>query len=555
MGKAKLDYDWCWDTLFFGRGYMETYKFDKKKKILSPEVINPLVFGYDPYFTDPQQWRYYWKWVIKDKYTLQRLIKSGKITGVTRVEDIPSGVEPRLWEYKQRRDAAVKAVEPSLEPAGADVYQLLEYFGYNNKGERCVFWIDKHFNKILMEEKLEFDDLVLEDDTISSKWPIVVKESFRIPHASVPFSIADLLEDKHGAKSVLLNLAYISAKDTANPIYWYDTNKVEDVAQFFSRQINQHIPIDGDGSTAVGPLNTKDPMPPGLINFMTALQQEANDPVGTGVSMEPSSGGQETATEVAVDQQLNDMAQSLQSKILQFGEADFWSSWWHRYAKHAKELESKMANVVGVRGIESTEVSFDNFNTKFPPGVLVYSAKEAEYKNLVKRRDYMSMYPNLMETLGPEGMRNFNKYVFFPLFIEDPSLIDTMLPKSIEEAKAEAQNEMLAQDKMPPVLDTDDHQAHIYIHNMVQPKTWATWYHIAEHEAALARQQEQERQMQMEMGVAKAGGMEGAKKGGVLQSKETGQRPPAPVNKNKESTMGASAPLKEDAKTPTNINK
>ena len=23
MDKAKLDYDWCWDTLFFGRGYME----------------------------------------------------------------------------------------------------------------------------------------------------------------------------------------------------------------------------------------------------------------------------------------------------------------------------------------------------------------------------------------------------------------------------------------------------------------------------------------------------------------------------------------------------
>ena len=29
MGKAKLDYNWCWDTLFFGRGYMETIRFDK----------------------------------------------------------------------------------------------------------------------------------------------------------------------------------------------------------------------------------------------------------------------------------------------------------------------------------------------------------------------------------------------------------------------------------------------------------------------------------------------------------------------------------------------
>lgn len=31
MGKAKLDYDWCWDSLFFGRGYMETIRFDMSR--------------------------------------------------------------------------------------------------------------------------------------------------------------------------------------------------------------------------------------------------------------------------------------------------------------------------------------------------------------------------------------------------------------------------------------------------------------------------------------------------------------------------------------------
>ena len=67
MGKPKLDYDWCWDTLFFGRGYMETVRFDAKKKIMQPHVINPLNFGYDPYFENSQDWRYYWKWITKSK--------------------------------------------------------------------------------------------------------------------------------------------------------------------------------------------------------------------------------------------------------------------------------------------------------------------------------------------------------------------------------------------------------------------------------------------------------------------------------------------------------
>ena len=44
MNKSQLDYDWVWDTLFFGRGYMETLRFNKKRKIMEPAVINPLVF-------------------------------------------------------------------------------------------------------------------------------------------------------------------------------------------------------------------------------------------------------------------------------------------------------------------------------------------------------------------------------------------------------------------------------------------------------------------------------------------------------------------------------
>jgi len=31
MDKARTDYDWMWDTLFFGRGYCETLRFNKKR--------------------------------------------------------------------------------------------------------------------------------------------------------------------------------------------------------------------------------------------------------------------------------------------------------------------------------------------------------------------------------------------------------------------------------------------------------------------------------------------------------------------------------------------
>lgn len=490
MDKAKLDYDWVWDTLFFGRGYMETLNFDKKRKIMTPHVINPLVFGYDPYFENVQEWRYYWKWITKSKWQITKLIKNGKITGITDANEIMGGVDPYLWQFKSERDKAKKVNEPPISPARADVYQILEYYGYDDEGNKCCYWIDKGFSKVLMKEVLDLQD----GEDGESKWPIVVKEAFREPHSSVNFSVADLLEDKHRAKSVLLNLAFIAAKDRANPLYWYNDN-VKDVTQLFSRQINQHIPLNDNttGPNSIGPINTEEPMSAGLIQFIQMLTAEANDPTGSGQPQRPSgSKGKATATEVAIETQMNQMTFSLQSKILQFGEQEFWSHWFHRYAKNADSLGTKMANIVGVKGVDSTEIDLSLFNTDFPPGVMVYSAKEAEATELALRNTLTQMLPELPQTMDADGMRNFMKYVYWPKFLQDPSLVDIMYPKTLDEMKAEGENEQLVKDKMPDVSDTDDHTTHIYIHHMVQPKTWATWHHIAWHEELLDKQKKEQ---------------------------------------------------------------
>ncbi len=496
MGKAKLDYDWCWDTLFFGRGYMETVRFDLKKKILQPHVINPLNLGYDPYFENPQDWRYYWKWISKSKNELKRLQKAGALEQDFDIEHLPSGVEAYLWDYKVKRDQARLGVAPSSQPTDGDVYQLLEFYGYSDEGKKCVYWVDKNFSKVIYKKELDLgdgDESIMPDGKsieMDSKWPIVVKEAFRVPHSSIPISVADLLEDKHRAKSVLLNLAFIAAKDEANPLYGYNPDKVLDVTQFFSRQINQHIPMTDE--SAAWPLNTKGSMPPELLSFITLLTQEANEPVGTGQALQPQSGGKETATEVAIDQQLNDLAQSVQSKVMQFGENEFWSHWFHRYARYAPELKEKTANIIGVKGVDSQIIDLNLFKTDFPPGVMVYSAKEAEYKDLIKRREFSQQLPILAQTMDADGMKNFYKHVYWPLFLQDPSLVDVMFPKSLDEIKAEGENEQLAENKMPDVSETDDHSTHIYIHRMLTPKTWATWFHVDLHEKMLAEQKKQQ---------------------------------------------------------------
>lgn len=504
MDKAKLDYDWCWDSLFFGRGYMETVRFDMKKKIIQPHVINPLNFGYDPYFENPQDWRYYWKWITKSKNELKKLQKAGVLESDFKLEQLQSGIDPYLWDYKVKRDEARQGIAPSMQPRDTDVYQILEFYGYDDDGKKGVYWTDKNFSQTIYKKELDLGDgqeSIMPDGesvVLDSKWPIVVKEAFRVPHSSIPISVADLLEDKHRAKAVLLNLAFIAAKDQANPLYGYNPDKVKDVTQFLNRQINQHIPMDS--ADASWPLSKAPAITGDLLQFIRMMDAEAEQPVGAGRPMGTQGGSQkQTATEIAVDQQLNDLAQSLQSKVMQFGESEFWSHWFQRYAKNAKELKEKTANIIGVKGVDSTIIDLSLFSADFPPGVMVYSAKEAESKNLTKRRDWMQLYPTLQQSMDPDSFRNWNKHIFMPLMVEDPATIDVMFPKTLDELKAEGENEVMAGGAMPDVADTDDHATHIYIHRMLMPKNWEVWFHIDWHEKLLAEQKKQQMlQQQME---------------------------------------------------------
>jgi hypothetical protein len=549
MDMAKLDHDWTWDTLFFGRGYMETLRFDTSRKIMQPHVINPLAFGYDPFFDNPQDWRYYWKWISKSSNDINKLISGGVITSIKDASEIPSGIDPFLWNYKVIKERAKFVTPQASDTFNGDIHQILEFFGYNKQGEKCIYWVDRSFSKLLYYEVLDLQD---GEDVIGpgnqvvkakSKWPIVVKEAFREPHASVVFSVADLLEDKHRARSVLLNLAFLAAKDKANPLYQYNPDKVKDVTQLFSRQIYQHIPVD-DVDKAIAPLNTDAALDPSLQAFMNMLNQEASDPVGTGVAPEPQKQGKQTATEAAIQQQLNDLAQSLQSKIMQFGAAEFWSHWYQRYVRYTKEGDEKIATIVGVKGITFEKIDLGSIKTKYPPGVLVFSAKEAEYKELVERRDLMQLIPDFQASFTPDGMRNFHKYVFLPKFQSlDPQTIDILLPDTIDEIKAAQENERLGAEEMPQVMPTDNHEQHLAVHSQAK-NTWAKWIHIQWHEELLSMQKQQQmNQLQAPQG-------QGAAPGGA---------PPEPMQPQvgvaNQSPLQAASSLRDETLTSIQANK
>lgn len=494
MKMDMIEYDWTWDACFFARGYCETLNFNKKRKIMEPAVINPLVFGYDPYFEEVQDWRYYWKWISRSGAQINRLIAKKVITGIKSCKDIPSGMDEQVWNYKVLREQAKEVTSQGTdstttpsENSGNGVYQILEHYTYFDTPDKYVVWVDKGFTKILREEKLELEDDP--DEEKGSLWPIAVRELFREPHSSYPVSVPDLIEDKHRAENVILNLAFIAAKDEATPVYIYKEDSISEPSQLLQRQIMQHIEISKDADMGdIAPLRKSAGLSASTMNLLNILKNEASDAIGTSQVSPIVNKGKKTATDASLQQQLADLIGALQSRIMGKSEADFWAAWYQRYIHNMKAGDQKIISVTNSQFSTFERISLSDIKTTFPPKVIIFSSRDAEFKETVERREIAQQFPILQETMPPDKFAMFLKYVYFPKFQTfDSETIDLMFPLTADELKAEQENDMLAKGKLPPISESDNHELHLYIHSRVK-NTAEKWAHVLTHETLLAQQ-------------------------------------------------------------------
>lgn len=508
MNMDMIEYDWTWDACFFSRGYCETLKFNKKRKIMDPIVINPLMLGYDPIFEEPDDWRYYWKWISKSASQINRLIKLKVITGITDASKISLGMDDQVWNYKVLREQAKKvtsqgpdSVVTAAPAKGNGVYQILEHYTYFDTTDKYVVWVDKDITKILREEKLDLnDDPDVEAGEKRSKWPITIREIFREPHSSYPVSVPDLLEDKHRAESVILNLAFIASKDEATPIYVFKEGSLVNESQLLQRQILQHIEVteESDTATSIVPLRKS----PGLSNstmaLLNILKNEGAEAVGTSQVAPIVSKGKKTATDSSLQQQLADMTGALQSRIIGKSEKQFWTAWYQRYVNNMKDGDQKIIAMTNSQFSTFERIQLEDIKTELPPKAIVFSSREAEFKETVERREIAQQFPVIQESMSPEQFRLFLKFVYFPKFQTfDSETIDRMFPLSGDEIKAEQENEMLSEGKLPPISESDNHELHLYIHGRVK-NTAEKWAHVLTHEKLLADQVKKQQELAQE---------------------------------------------------------
>ncbi|MDE1971178.1 MAG: hypothetical protein KGI50_06430 [Patescibacteria group bacterium] len=532
MDKSVIDYDWLWDALFFGEGYLETMSWDEEKKLMVPCVINPLAFAHDPKFSDVQKWRFYSKWILRSGADINLMIRSGSIENIRNAQELPAGMEPELWDYTIKREQAKDTNATDQSGSGQiaiqnNIYQIMEHATYDQNGDKWIYWTDKNFSKLIRRQKVDFKDGKKYGDIETSRWPLVRKIAFREPHSTQSVSIPDLIEDKHRARNVLINLMFIAAKDEANPLYVFDEGAIVDANALLQRQVSQHIAVKkgSNPSASIVPLNTKQTISSSLNAFLSMLQQESLDAIGISQPNLPQQPkGKKSATEAAVLQMIAEMTSTLQNKILNVSEKEFWSHWYHRYINpdYIKDGDKKIISVSNASGIIFEEIELDGIKTKYPPRVKIISSKEAEFKKNLRQAQMMKYFPLLQGVANPSGMKNFMKYVFLPSFIDDSSTISLIMPDTIDEIKAHQENEMIAKNKLPSISDNDDDEVHMAIHLQARGGG-VKWAHYFAHEEQLANKKEKEKQSQAQQQMQQQKPQQG--QGGGVENILQGSQP------------------------------
>lgn len=485
MEKDVFDYEWDWDTCFFGRGIaMYTY-FDRDSKTPIPEVVDPCTFLRDPRAASingnkmgKNKARFFGRYVKMTKLELSN------IPGVINLDQLKFGEKINSLVDKARTERAnaqgldeQKKINESDFGDNAE-YELLEWFTTHD-GKKVCGLIGNDGTLVL--RYITVKDLVGHDN----HWPAVDRCLYPMAHDWDGVSIPDLVEDKQRKRSITQNLAIKIMESDLEPMYLFDKSRVKNKADILNFERNKFIEIDGQGDVrgAVQPLN-KATTDKNLIDYiLNTLDSAAQRATATPeIQQGALSSERRTASELNLVAAKVDTRYSLSAKIFGWSEKRFWIQWYQIYKKHFKDIDQKVIRINGAFGTKWRPLTKENIVAKIDPDVKVESRVLSEAKKNKQKNDYVTFLafamkdPNMNMRYAVKRLGQLNGL--------KKDELDRILPPTIDELQAEAENDELNDNKMIKVLPTDNHTVHLEIHNKAA-ETPSKFAHVETHKKAL----------------------------------------------------------------------
>ncbi len=483
MEKDEADYEWDWDTGFFGRGLLLLNEFDRSPEMMCPvvEVIDPMLFIRDPRATSVNG--------NQKGYGAARFY--GREVGLSKSEMEEHGSYFNLAYLKKDKDTknlTNEARQARREAQGLEQSDLKEEALGENYEYSLLEW-STHIGgkKYLVTTANNRKLLVRYQELKGKKWPIIDRVLFPMSHDWDGVSIPDLIEDKQRARSVMINLGMDSAIADLYPMYLFDKNKLKNPNDL-DFEFNKWIPVKGDPTKAAYPLQKS--LFHNQVNLILNILNTAAEKAVA--APEISQGVQPRQARTLGESELimagKGERHSLGARIFGWSDKRFWRQWYWLYKINFKdEIDEKIIRIQGPLAPAWRTLTRENLITRIDPDLYVESASIAKAKRREEFQEFSIFSQIAMQDPGTNRrlvLRKMGKI----LGIKKATMV-VMFPATIDEMRAEDENQKINDNKLPQLNALDEDIIHIEFHNRAAD-TAAKLAHIEAHKQMMMHKKE-----------------------------------------------------------------
>lgn len=456
--------EWLWDALFYSFGILDVSEFDRKNNIIRPKAQNPYLFYIDPLAVLMNQARYCGRFIYSGYYDL---INDGRLDE-TNIKKM--AMRSKSGGYSERIDQNLdkEAKEILLgnnhyydEPAQTNGYfEILEWY-VKNAGKTYVIWVDPRSWLLLGYEELKYNDA--DDETYSSEFPFIIKNFYKLPRSLMGIGIPDIIEDDHRADVRLKNYMFDGIKIDSIPTFMFNYKALVNPRDLSTREIGKNIATNVTPQGEIVPFPKSGVVNGDTISFGNILENRADLAIGSSRILRASlSDVKKTATEVAVAKSKQDLILASRSKEMNSADKRFWYVWLRRYRQNMSGASKKLVRIVGESGMkELKEFTGKDFVPEVDPDIRVVSSLESEPTKILARRDLGELLPIIQQQGG--NVREVIKNMLYMIGKRKDD-ISNILPPTPHEIRAEEENALINENKVPLIHESDDDVAHISMH-------------------------------------------------------------------------------------------
>lgn len=484
MQKDELDHDWDWDACFFGRGLMLLSEFDRSERVMSPigEVIDPVMWLRDPRATSVNgdmrgkgAMRFGGREISLSKWEMQAIPGFKNLDQLKKSKAVSNTTD----EVRQERRAAQGTTNTQNAEAALDEnyeYTLLEWFTHVD-GKKKIITLANELNCIVREQDIDDD-----------KWPIIDRPLFPIAHDWDGVSIPDLIEDKQRARAKMINLGLDSAIADLHPQYLYNKKKIRNKRDL-DFAFNKMVGVNGDPTGAVVPMNKANAVTTqvdAILNILDLAAQKASAAPEIAQGVQPTK--ERTLGETELIAAGRTARMSLAARIWGWSEKRFWNQWYRLYKAHFKDdIDEKVIRIKGPLATSWRTLNRENLISEIDPDVFVESARIAEAKRTREFREFSAFAQIAMQDPATNRRYVLRKLGRISRLKSDELYL--MFPPTLDEMRAEDENQLLNDNKFVQGSAFDDDIVHIEKHKDAA-HTPATLAHIEFHKKMMMLKRE-----------------------------------------------------------------